>query len=540
MHYVVGLEVIDLDQLKERYYEPGLLQKVMGFNKGSLSDVSALNSVALYPEIKAAIADNTLNIQLQVRSGGMGKLSLFINNKQVSEDLNPVGKTSLSVDLKAYDKFYLPGSNTIRLRAYNKANWLKSPAYTLPYTPTYGLERGSGSSSMRTLAKAKPHLYAVIVGTSNYKGDKLDLRFPDHDAKSMATALQAAGERLFENRVHLKLLTSDGQAAGDMASRKTIEAAFQDIASKAKPTDILIAYFSGHGLSYGSAEKSQFHYLTKDIATADLKDPDVRKNFTVSSEDLTQWLTSIAAQKQVMIFDACNSGKVVEALTVVGARELNSSQIRALDRMKDRTGMFVLTGAAADKISYEASQYGQGLLTYSLLQGMSGMALTSDKRVDVMTLFQYARDQVPVLAKGIRQVQVPVLAFPDGGNSFDIGIVDAGVKIPVAQVKPVFIRNNFQDENEFADVLGLTNALRDYFREITARGVEANLIYVDVSEYENAYSIKGRYTVEGDAVQVRGRLFKGKKAVGNFTVEGKKDNLSGLIELIVNKVSGML
>jgi hypothetical protein len=114
------------------------------------------------------------------------------------------------------------------------------------------------------------------------------------------------------------------------------------------------------------------------------------------------------------------------------------------------------------------------------------------------------------------------------------------VKIPLAQVKPVFIRNNFQDDESFDDVLGLTAALAGYFQEITARGAQAELIYVDVPEYENAYSMKGRYKLNGDAVEVRGRLFKGKTAVGEFQVVGKKSDLQGLVEAIVEKVSGML
>ncbi|MEZ4939972.1 MAG: caspase family protein [Saprospiraceae bacterium] len=541
MHYVVGVEVVALDQLKERYYEPGLLPKLLGFSAGEVRDVSSLGQVALYPEIDARIQENQLNIQLKTRSGGMGKLSLFINGKEVAEDLNPDRKTALIVDLNNYEKYYLPGTNSIAMRAYNSAGWLKSAAYELAYTPpATGRGTGSSGSGGNSLRNDKPHLYAIVVGTSDYSGDQLDLRFPDLDAKAMAEALQVAGKRLFEDRVHLKVLTTDAKTPEGISSKKTIAAAFSEYAGLAKPTDILITYFSGHGLTYGSAEKSQFYYLTKDIASADLKDDEVRKNYTVSSEDLTRWLTDITAKKQVMILDACNSGKAVEALASIGARELNSSQIRALDRMKDRTGMFILTGAAADKVSYEASQYGQGLLTYSLLQGMSGLALTTDKRVDVMTLFQYARDQVPVLAKSIRQVQTPVLAFPTDGGSFDIGIVDAGVKIPLAQVKPVFIRNNFQNEDTFDDDLGLTKALANYFQEITARGAKADLIYVDVSEYENAYSIKGRYTVEGDMVTMRGRLFQGKTSKGEFTVTGKKSDLPALVEVIVDKVSGML
>lgn len=540
MYYALGTELIELEQLKERYYEPGLLAKVMGFHKGAIRDVSAMGQLALYPEMEAAIKEmDQLRIQLTARSGGMGKLSFFINGKEVAEDLNPEQKTKLTVDLNIYEKYYLPGANTLALRAYNSAGWLKSAAYELSYNPPV-TARGTGTGSVQSLGNAKPHLYAIVVGTSDYSGTQLDLRFPDLDAASMAQALSGAGKALFEDRVHLRLLTTDGKTPAAISSKKNIAAAFSEYAAQAKPTDILVAYFSGHGLSYGSAEKSQFYYMTKDIASPDLKDPEVRNNYTVSSDDLTRWLTAIAAKKQVMILDACNSGKVVESLAAIGARELNSTQIRALDRMKDRTGMFILTGAAGDKVSYEASQYGQGLLTYSLLQGMSGLALTSDKRVDVMTLFQYARDEVPALAKSIRQVQTPVLAFPAGGGSFDIGIVDATVKIPLAQVKPVFIRNNFQDEEAFDDGLGLTKALADYFQLITARGAQAELIYVDVNEYENAYSIKGRYSISGDAVTVRGRIFQGKTVKGEFSVTGKKTALPALVEAIVDKVSGML
>jgi hypothetical protein len=107
-------------------------------------------------------------------------------------------------------------------------------------------------------------------------------------------------------------------------------------------------------------------------------------------------------------------------------------------------------------------------------------------------------------------------------------------------VKPVFIRNVFQDETTFDDVLGLTPALAEYFRQITASGAQAPMIYVDVAEYANAYSMKGRYTVTGDAVEVRGRLFKGKESKGEFQVTGKKDAVPELVEAIIEKVSGML
>jgi WD40 repeat protein len=542
MYYRVGTEVIEMEQLKERYYEPGLLQKLLGFAPGELRDVEGFAAVELYPQIRARIDRDTLRVALTARNGGIGKLSLFINGKEVQQDINPWRRSNLALGLAGFARYFRTDTvNRVALRAYNAGDWLKSQAYPLEYRPFGAKGFGdAGGTGPGLPLSSPPALFALMVGTSDYAGSALDLRFADKDAAAMAQAIRSAGGALFPaGRIQVELLSTAGDSlSGTMSSSKNnIRKAFEAVAGRAKPGDLFLVYFSGHGVTYGSAEKASFYYLTKDIAGEDLHDPEIRQNFAISSEELTQWLTAIPALKQVMILDACNSGQVVEAFT---ARDLNPSQIRAFDRMKDRTGMFILTGSAADKVSYEANRYGQGLLTYSLLQGMSGLALTPDKRVDVMTLFQYARDKVPELARGVGGIQTPVLAFPAQGESFDIGIVTDQVKIPVTQVKPVFIRNNFQDQDAYDDVLGLTEAVAVHFQGLTARGAQAKIIYVDVSEYENAYSIKGRYTVKGENVVVRGRLFQGKTAVGDFKVNGTKNAFPALVEALVEKVSVMV
>lgn len=540
LHYAYELELIELDQLKERYYEPGLLEKILGLEQGELRDPSKYSAVKLYPSIHAKVANDALSVSLQARNGGIGKLSLFINGKEVQENINPNKNKEVKVDLRQYAKYYFPGQdNRLTLRSFNAEGWLKSPATELAYIPSFSSSRGSGSSSNSASSRTvKPSLYALIVGTADYSGSNLDLAYADKDAAAIFQALQSSGKALFNDRLDIQLLSTDKAAGGKISSKTNIKAALEAIAGKAKANDVLVVYFAGHGVTYGQAEKMQFYYLTKDIGSEDLSDPEIRNNFAISSAELTAWLTAIPAQKQVMMLDACNSGKVVESL--VSKRALNSSQIRALDRMKDRTGMFVISGSAADKVSYEASQYGQGLLTYSLLQGMQMVSASNNNYVDVMQLFQYSRDRVPVLAKGIGGIQTPMLAFPNDGSSFDIGIVNESVNIPVARVKPVFIRNVFQDENAFDDVLGLGQKMSDHFKKISSRGANASYIYVDVSQFENAYSLKGRYTVNGEEVKVRGALFKGSKNVGPFEITGKKEHLDQLVEDILYEVEGMV
>ncbi len=93
-----------------------------------------------------------------------------------------------------------------------------------------------------------------------------------------------------------------------------------------------------------------------------------RQNSTLSSEELVNLVKQVPALKQVLIIDACASGRIVDDL-VAKRDAFSSTTIRAFDRMKDRTGMHIITGSAADAVSYEASRYGQGVLTYSLLEG---------------------------------------------------------------------------------------------------------------------------------------------------------------------------
>ena len=135
-------------------------------------------------------------------------------------------------------------------------------------------------------------------------------------------------------------------------------------------------------------------------------------------------------------------GKAVDNL--IAMRDIDPSQIKAIDRMKDRTGMYIISGCAADAVSYEASQYGQGLLTYALLQGMKGAALKEGSICGCINILESCSRKCPQLAKGIGGIQTPQLLQPKSG-SFDIGILnDLDRKaIPLANPKTVYVRSSF-------------------------------------------------------------------------------------------------
>src|SRR5262249_33085722 len=160
--------------------------------------------------------------------------------------------------------------------------------------------------------------------------------------------------------------------------------------------DVVVVYLAGHGVIHVDQDRDDWHYLTADAQSAVLADAAVRQQVSLSGRELTDLLRASPAQKQVLILDTCHSGSVVEKFTA--QRAVPGSQARALQRVKDRTGMHVLAGCAADAVSYEATRYGQGLLTYSLLLGMRGAKLREGEYVDVVDLFNFASDKVPELA----------------------------------------------------------------------------------------------------------------------------------------------
>jgi len=529
LHWVVNNEPIDLDELKERYYEPGLLAKLFGLDKEPLRDVSPFTTVDLYPDVTlTAPQENRCNVAIHLtnRGGGIGRVMAAVNGKEVAADArgsspNPQAQqVDLELDLSKHPYLKVGEENTIEVRAYNAAGYLSSRNVTMAC-------RVYGQTPL-----VHPSLWAIVAGISDYAGPDLRLRYAGKDAADMAQALRIGAERLFgANRTHINLLTTASVPGAVLPTRENLQKAFE-WARQARSTDILVVYLAGHGVAYGGAE-GDYYYLAQEARTGDLTDPAVRAQTAISSLEVTDWIKQIPALKQILVLDTCGAARLVQKLTE--RRDVPSSQLRSLERMKDRTGLFILAGSAADAVSYEASRYGQGLLTYSLLLGMRGAALREDGFVDVSKWFDFATDEVPELAQDVGGIQRPIIATPNGGASFDVGQILTADKslIPLVSVRPLFLQSSFQDEVQLRDHLKLTTMVNDALRDVSSRGAEATLVYVDAADFPGAYSMAGRYRVEGSAVTTRVSVFKGEKEVGTFTVAGSTTELDKLTAAIV-------
>jgi len=544
MHWAVGAEMIALDQLKDRFWDPGLLAKIFGFNKEPIRDVTAFETVKLFPEVQFQApppGSMQLKLALKNRGGGIGPVQVLVNGKEVVADarggaVNPgASDANLTVDLSA--SHYVPGqANEIRVVTRNAEGYLTSRGEPQSWTP-----EGQPDNT-------PPEFWAIVAGISVYASPDVQLRYAAKDAVDISHAIQPAAEKLFgASHVHVTLLTTAASPGAIAPTKANLQRAFAQIAAQAKPRDVLLVYLAGHGIAL-HGQTDLYAYLTADArssSTDELSDPALRAQWSITSDELSDWTNRIPALKQVLILDTCAAGAAGTKL--IEKRDIPADQVRALDRLKDRTGFHVLMGAAADQSSYEASEFEQGLLTYSLLEGMrDGAALREGEFLDVSLWFQHAADEVPELAQDVGGIQRPVVAAPSG-TSFDVGEVDDAIKLAIhlAAAKPFLLRPQLLDPEQEDDELSLSATLAKRLNDesfIATRGAEAPLraVYLDAGDLPGAIRILGTYQVTGPAVSVTIDLRRDKDKLDELHIQGTRDDVSGLVEQMVEAIEASI
>ncbi len=516
IEYDGKFEKVDLTQLSYLFYDPGLFLTMLG-----LSDDNALNinsgygTIGLYPDVTASISGDILKVNLEPRDGGIGNVALYINGTEVTQDINPRRERAIRVNLQEYNKDFYANpdtTNIIKVVAFNRTGDLPGPDYTFKFDAT---SKGNGdNNASNDNSRFEPNMYVLAVGTSDYdEGDGTikDLSFPNDDAVLMAQATYEVGINMYnEARTSVHCFTTDKERPDllsssikwDFASKTNIEKFIQQIEADGKPDDVFVIYLSGHGMTSERFGEPQFYYLTHEFTSEELiTDSEAIKNKAISTTELLEWLKLIPPKFKVMIIDACKSGAVVESALSIGRSTTNSTQLRALNRMRERAGAFVISGSATDQLSYESSIFGHGLLTYALLRGMNGEQLRSDdkgKYVDVNLLFNFARDEVPRLAKSIRKVQEPMVRGGKNG-SFDIGIYNERVTFTLPKAKPLISGVNVVKLGAF-DREKLGEKIKSYLRRENEKGRSAKFVFREVEGISNSFQLTGTFRVENDTI----------------------------------------
>jgi len=538
LHWLVDGESISLEQLKENFYDPGLLAKITGFNAEKMLDVRAADKLPLFPEmqiVEPTADDPRILIHLRNRGGGIGRVVVRVNGKEILADargpaVDPQApQASLEVSL-AGDRRILPGEeNLIGVQVYNGNGLLRSRETPLRFHPA-----GRRESSPQ-------QLWAIVAGCSQYNVPELkSLRLPAKDAEDFAAALTLAGGRLLgEQQVHVKTLTTRASDPDQRPTQDNLKRWFAELMEArsrnvAHSNDVLVVYLAGHGASRRVNDKDEFYYLTSDAVSREPAISNGEARGAISGANLRKWLEDVNLKRQVLVLDTCAAGQIINSFAA--ARDVPSSQKRALEQLKDAVGLYILAGCAADAKSYETIALGHGFLTHSLLLGMSGGALCDGDQVHVLPLFSFAINQVPQLAASGFLTQRPQMACPVQSGTLPIGrlTLKDRRKIPVQLQRPTVLRAVFLDADEAQDIWGLARAVND---ELSSRSLRnGSPAFHDAEDMPGAYKLSGLYRQDASDVIVDVKLSRDEDPKVGFQVRGARDDLPDVAQKIIEEV----
>ena len=214
-----------------------------------------------------------------------------------------------------------------------------------------GSYTGSAAALDRDLIKSSGVSYALLVGVSTYKDPSNNLNGVQFDTPHMSDML------ISDCGYSPSRITS---LEDSQATKSAIRSALIQMSSRAGTDDIVVFYFSGHGMVYPS------YYGTSYIQPYDSATDSL--DYDISSSELKEWLDGIRCRNVLVIIDACEAEGMLKGTT----KELV-------------TGSPVMAGS--DKAS-EADRFSQNFLgtfespnTVALSSADQKKALTGDHYV---------------------------------------------------------------------------------------------------------------------------------------------------------------
>jgi WD40 repeat protein len=394
-------EFISARQLREHFYQPGLISQRLDANGDALvaeavqklGDVRELLAGAKAPapivellsdaQITTA-GDVPIKVRITDRGGGIGRLIYRIDGIEFEGRM--VGIAADGTDSRT---FTLPPQQ-------------RSREITVSATNARGVE----SVPVRIVARvqprpsAAPSLHVLAIGVSFYRDRELQkgVRFAARDADTIGQLFRDQGARLYRS-VNVRVL-SDAQATGD-----AIRTVIAELASQIAAQDVFVLYLAGHGASFDR----DYHFLPWDAvytSTAALRQR------SLTHEHFRSLLAKIPATKTVVLLDTCSAGGFGRQ----DGRDIGEKD--AIDRLSRLTGRAMIAATADAKMAIEG-EGGHGAFTFALLEGLRGQAdRNRNGTVEVRELADYVEERLPEITRKWGYEQFPFSATE--GNSFTL------------------------------------------------------------------------------------------------------------------------
>ena len=209
-------------------------------------------------------------------------------------------------------------------------------------------------------------IWSVIIGVGRYTHMPV-LKYTDDDAYQIYAFLKSPeGGALPDNQIKV-LIDED-------ASRTNIIRAMRQVFLQADENDVVMLYFSGHGLP-GSFLPVDFDGF----------------NNKLHHDDITDILNESRAKHKLCLADACHSG------TMTAARSIMDNSLKQFYDAFEKSsgGTALLLSSKGDEFSLEDHGLRQGIFSHYLIRGLKGEADRNNNRiVSVTELFDFVYTNV--------------------------------------------------------------------------------------------------------------------------------------------------
>lgn len=210
-------------------------------------------------------------------------------------------------------------------------------------------------------------IYLVSVGISNYPGKQNDLRLPHNDAATMQWLYK-------KNKQASTVLLMN-----EKATLANVKKAMQTTFCKATANDIIVMFFSGHGVKGGF----------------------VCYDGILGYGEVSSAMSASKSRSKMVFADACFSGAIRD----------NSKVSSKYSSMSNNIMLFL--SCRSNEVSIETPSMTNGFFTYALQHGLRGGAdKNKDRIITAKELFNYVSAKVK---KDSNNKQHPVMwgKFPD-------------------------------------------------------------------------------------------------------------------------------
>lgn len=538
LYYTCGTEVIELQQVKEQLWVPGLAQRVNNFETVNGVTLKELGLCGLTPAIEDFSNKDNYYFKIKPGRGGVGETAISVNGIraftfQPQELQKETDGYAVRIKKEVLSSFFTDSEeNTIAVTALTSDGAVSSRRLLLTEDP--GKEK-----------REPPQFFGIMVGVSDYKGSSIDLNYAAKDAVSLAETIAASATKLLgKEKVHIyNMVTQSGKT---FPEKKAIKKVFDEVAAQAKPNDILFIFLSGHGVM--NDKDKQFYFMTSEASS--LTDETLYKAVGISMTELTDWIKPqlVKAQKRILILDACNSGQAINDLIKTGlsrpgllaVKGDGGAQLKAIERLNEKSGLFVLSASASSQSAFESDAYEHGYLTYALLKTVKEKpdVLENGKYLNVSRWFNTAAQAVSALAnqESLSKQEPQVVSNTD----FNVGLVDKEIieGILLKDILPLFGPSAFQNADETADGdnLSISRLMNEELAKAASKESERTINYNGIADNPGSYTLSGRYDVIGDNIFIRVNLKRNNIVEYRIQEKGSKDNEAQLVKDIIGKV----